>query len=37
MVRIIEHSHIAQTLLASALALIACSATIEGAIRAVVS
>ena len=37
MVRIVEHNRVAQILLGSALALIACSATLEGAVRLVVS
>ena len=37
MIRIIEQSRIAQTLLGRALALIACSATLEGAVRMVAS
>ena len=37
MVRIIEQSRVAQILLGSTLALIACSATLEGAVRAVMS
>ncbi len=37
MVRIIEQSRAAQILLGSALALLACSATLEGAVRLVLS